>query len=149
MGNVTSTSVEGLVECQPSYLAVAAYNGAGESELSGHIEPWPRPVLLSATPGAVEQGSSVEWIVSGLNFREGDAIGFSHPGITVTGISVEGCQMLRINATIAEDASPGAEAKEFPELEPVGLEVTSVHDHRKIDVEVSELHPDRTRSDNQ
>jgi len=108
VGDQTSASVDGIPDCQMAFMAVTAYNEAGESEMSGHVESWPRPVLLSATPGLVEQGSSVEWTVTGLNFREGDAVGFSEPGISVTSVSVDACQMLRISATVSEAVTPGA-----------------------------------------
>lgn len=107
VGDQTATTVDGLTDCQMAYLAVKAYNEAGESPASAEVATWPRALLLAATPPVVEQGSSVEWTVTGLNFRSGDAVGFSNPGIAVTGISVDACQSMRVSATISAQAALG------------------------------------------
>ncbi len=101
------------------YLSATAYNAAGESGFSTEVASWPRAVIASADPSQIEQGASHSVVVTGVNFREGDAIGFSHPGIQVDGFTVNSCNQITVNITVAGSASPGTSV--FQVTHPSGV----------------------------
>jgi len=108
VGNTTSTPVNGLDDCAPSYFAVTAYNQGGESIHSEEVSSWPRAVLTAASPTVVERGTAVAVVVTGTNFRDGDAIAFSNPGLQLTGLTIDACQQMTLSVTVASDAPLGA-----------------------------------------
>ena len=54
VGNVTSAAIDGLGDCTVWYLAVKAYDAAGNlsASYSNEISGWPRPALSAVAPAA-------------------------------------------------------------------------------------------------
>ena len=72
VGGATAFDVENLVDCTTYYLAVKAYNQAGESiSFSNEVSGWPRPEVDSYQPGAFTQGSRITVDLLGANFDAG------------------------------------------------------------------------------
>ena len=81
--NVTSTSISTLSDCTPWFLAVKAYNYAGESAaFSQEVTSWPRPSVTSATPNDALQGEQVVVTVAGNNFQPGSGMGAKPDALT-------------------------------------------------------------------
>jgi hypothetical protein len=71
VGNVIETSIGGLADCTDHYLAVKAWNWAGESaSFSNEIRGWPRPVVQSQLVN-VMQGTQMTLDIRGVNFQPG------------------------------------------------------------------------------
>jgi hypothetical protein len=67
--NVTEATLHGFADCTPYYLAVKAYNGAGESaQFSNEISGWARPEISSYGPSMIDQGDQITLNISGVNF---------------------------------------------------------------------------------
>lgn len=114
VGNTTQATQDGLTDCTTWYFAVSAYNSAGESVASEGVATWPRAVVSSANPAVVDPGTQTTVVVSGTNFRDGDAVSLSNPAIQIDSLSVDGCGQLSLGITVGLNASPG----------PVQLSVT-------------------------
>jgi len=72
VGNYDRASLTGLADCTTWYVAIKAFNWAGESaEFSNEISGWPRPEVRHITPSTTEQCSQAVVTVSGANFRPG------------------------------------------------------------------------------
>jgi hypothetical protein len=77
VGNVTEVDLGGFSDCTTYFLAVKAYNAAGESDqYSNEITGWARPEIASMAPAAVAQGSQVTLNISGANFDSGSELRF-------------------------------------------------------------------------
>lgn len=109
VGNVTETTLN-LADCQTWYVAVKAYDTAGnESDAySNEVSGWPRPVVSVSNPNAAEAGSSLTLTVDGSNFQSGAAVLFSNSGITVNSVTVVSCTRLQVAISIASNAPAGA-----------------------------------------
>lgn len=97
----TSATVSGLQDCQTYYLAVKAYNAAGESPtFSNELSGWSRPEITSATPGVAMQGSQVTVTVNGTNFQSGAFVEIDNPRVTLTGVRTVSCTQMQFVATL-------------------------------------------------
>jgi hypothetical protein len=111
--NVTSTSISTLSDCTPWFLAVKAYNYAGESAaFSQEVTSWPRPSVTSATPNDALQGEQVVVTVAGNNFQPGSGVTIDNPNVHLTSVSMLSCTSAQFLATI-DPAGPGARAAEI------------------------------------
>jgi len=107
-GNTTSTTIPGLADCTTWYFAVTAYNTAGESGYSAEVSSFPRALLSTAAPSTVEQDTQTSITVSGLNFRSGDTVALSNPGVQIDSVSVSSCNVMILTVTADADAPVGA-----------------------------------------
>lgn len=97
----TSATVTGLQDCTNYYLAVKAFNAAGESAtFSNELSGWARPEITSATPGAAMQGSQVTVTVNGTNFQAGALVEIDNPRLTLTGVRTVTCTQMQFVATL-------------------------------------------------
>jgi len=72
VGDRDHASLTGLTDCTTWYVAVKAYNWAGEStQFSNEISGWPRPEVHRISPAAAEQCSQSVVSITGANFRPG------------------------------------------------------------------------------
>jgi hypothetical protein len=110
VGNVTAYTLTGLNDCTVYYLAVKAYDAAGNLSVgySNEISGMARPTVTSGNPIAASQGSSLNLSLTGTNFRSGATVLFSGPGITVNSVAVGSCTSLTANISIASSATTGA-----------------------------------------
>ncbi|HZN56264.1 MAG TPA: fibronectin type III domain-containing protein [Candidatus Polarisedimenticolaceae bacterium] len=115
-GSVTSTSTSamltGLQDCTTYFVAVKAYNSAGESpNFSTEMSGWARPTVNSATPNSAMQGDQVVIDINGTNFQPGAVVDFQNPQIVPSSVSVLSCTHLQLLATIEPRAKRVRPAK--------------------------------------
>src|SRR5262245_52398112 len=102
----TSTRITGLQDCRTYYVAVKAFNAAGESaNYSNELSGWSRPSVVSATPSTAVQGDQVVMDVQGTNFQSGATVEMNNPQITVTSVAVLSCNQIQLLATIEPTAA--------------------------------------------
>jgi hypothetical protein len=105
VGNVLSTTVNGLTDCTTWFLAVKGYNGAGVSpEFSNEVTGYPRP-SLSATPLAAMQGAQITMDITGANFDSGATVEIDNPNILIQSAHAISCTRIQFLATIDPTAS--------------------------------------------
>jgi hypothetical protein len=109
VGNVTATTLD-LADCQTWYIAVKAYDAAGNESLeySNEISGWARPRVAAVTPSAAEAGRTLDLTLDGANYQAGAIAEFANAGIVVNAVTVLSCNQLRVNVTIASGAAAGA-----------------------------------------
>jgi len=107
VGNTTTSTVNNLTDCMMWYFATSAYNTAGESGLSAEVSSWPRPAAVSASPDELAMGAQANIVIAGTNFRDGDTISFSKPGIVLESISIDSCFALTLNVSVTSEAPIG------------------------------------------
>jgi hypothetical protein len=123
VANATSVTLDGFADCTTYYLAVKAYNGAGESALfSNEISGWARPEISSYGPSMVGQGDQATLNITGANFGSGaellydesvipaDIVG--NPLIRFDNVSVLSCTQMQAMVTV-EPTSRGVRAMEL------------------------------------
>lgn len=99
--STTATTLSGLQNCQTWYVAVKAFNSAGESaDFSNELAGWPRPEVTSATPGAAIQGQQLTVTVNGTNFQPGATVEIDNSRVVVAGISTLSCGQVQFVATV-------------------------------------------------
>ncbi len=110
VGNVTSYTLTGLADCTMWFAAVKAYDTEGlESvDYSVEVSGWARPVVTAATPNVIQQGADYALTVNGTNFQSGATVEFVEPGITVNSVTVNSCNDLTANISVALSATLGA-----------------------------------------
>lgn len=102
----SSTTITGLADCRSYFVAVKAFNGAGESpDFSNELSGWSRPTVASATPATAMQGDLLVMDVQGSNFESGASIDLGNPRIMVTSLSVLSCTHIQLLATIEPTAA--------------------------------------------
>jgi hypothetical protein len=68
----TSATITGLPDCATHFVAVKAFNGAGESnQFSNEVSGWPRPAITNAAAVRVMQGQQTVLDIYGSNFQSG------------------------------------------------------------------------------
>jgi hypothetical protein len=109
-GNATQATISGLADCATWYLAVKAYDAAGNLSVtySNEVSGWPRPAVSAVTPGTAEKGRRLTLTVDGSNFKSGAAVTFSTAGLTVHAITVQSCNRLTADVTIGSTAATGS-----------------------------------------
>jgi len=110
VGNVTSTTLTGLTDCTTWYVAVKAYDTAGNlsQTYSNQVSGWPRPTISSSNPSTVEQGATLSLTLTGSNFQSGATVQFSNPGVTVNSVTVNSCTQLTVAVAVGAAAAAGA-----------------------------------------
>ncbi len=109
VGNVTEATLD-LADCQTWYVAVKAYDAAGNESLeySNEVSGWARPRVAAVTPPAAEAGRPLDLTRDGAHFQAGAIVEFANAGIAVNAVTVLSCNQLRVNVTIASGAAAGA-----------------------------------------
>ena len=81
-----SATITALQDCKTYFVAVKAFNGAGESpNFSNELSGWSRPVVNSVTPTSAMQGDQIVVDVFGANFMNGAGIAVNpDPGLCST-----------------------------------------------------------------
>jgi hypothetical protein len=110
VGNVLTATISGLTDCTTSYLAVKAYDTAGNlsASYSNEISGWPRPTVTSVAPSVAEQGRTLSVAIAGTNFMSGATVQTGNTGITVNSVTVNSCNQLTASVTVGGSASAGA-----------------------------------------
>ena len=110
VGNVISTTVNGLAECTTWYLAVKAYDAAGNesTNFSGELQGIPRPQIQQVTPSSAEAGTRLNLTVQGFNYEAGASADFLDPSITVHSATVNACETMTLDVTVGASAAAGA-----------------------------------------
>jgi hypothetical protein len=117
VGLSTSTTLTGLIDCTTYYIAVKAVDSVGgeSADLSNVVSGWARPVVDSASPVDVQQGSGAQITISGTNFQSGAVVNLSNASVAVNGVTVNSCSQLVVDISV----DPGAP------LGPVDVEVVN------------------------
>jgi hypothetical protein len=115
VGSATSATVSGLGDCQSWYLAVKAYNNAGESPgFSNEITGWPAPRVDSTSPSSRKQGDQFTLDINGANFRSGATVQADNPNVFLGSPSIQ-CNQISVATTI-EPTAAGVRAAEVGPL---------------------------------
>jgi hypothetical protein len=102
----TSATITGLQDCMTYFVAVKAFNGAGESpNFSNELSGWSRPVVSSTTPATAMQGDQVVIDVTGANFQSGATIDLGNPHVFLTSTTVLSCNHMQLIATVDPTAA--------------------------------------------
>lgn len=109
-GNYVTTTTNSasvtVPDCQTYYLAVKAYNAAGESPaFSNEISGWARPSVTSLTPAAALQGDQVVVDVFGNSFQQGATVEVANPNVLITSTATLSCTHVQLLATIEPTAA--------------------------------------------
>jgi hypothetical protein len=109
VGLTTQATLSGLNDCTTYYIAVKAVTGDGtESEsYSNVVSGWARPELLSTAPATLEQGSQGQIVLDGHNFQAGATLMLSNADITVTALTLNSCNQLVADVSVALSAATG------------------------------------------
>lgn len=110
VGLTPEVVLSGLSSCTDYYVAVKGLTGDGTEslEFSNEISGWARPIVTAASPQSLQQATTQDVTISGANFRSGLALTSSIPGVTVNGVSVQGCNQLTVNLSVGSEATLGA-----------------------------------------
>jgi len=101
----TTATIVGLQDCATYYVAVKAFNGAGESpNFSNELSGWSRPGVSSATPSSATQGDQIVMDVMGTNFQSGAVVDLGNPHVILTSVSVLSCNHIQLLATVEPTA---------------------------------------------
>jgi hypothetical protein len=148
VGNQTEATIQNLTDCTTWYLAVKAYNQAGESAgFSNEISGWPRPHLHSVNPVSAEQGSQFVLSIAGANFKAGARLLLeggspltninNEPLVMVESFGVDSCNQMHALVTV-EPTARGFRAAEVG-IHPIGFQIwnpTMVYGARTMDLEI-------------
>ncbi len=109
VGLTPQAVLSGLSSCTDYYVSVKAVaSDDTESALfSNEVSGWPRPIVSTSTPQSLQQGTTQDVTINGANFRAGVVVTTSNPGVTVNGISIQGCNQLTANLSVASAAALG------------------------------------------
>jgi hypothetical protein len=100
-----SATVSGLQDCAAYFVAVKAYNGAGESpQFSNELTGWSRPVVTSATPATAVQGDQIVMDIVGSNFQSGALVDLGNPHVVLSSVTVLSCTHVQLLATVEPTA---------------------------------------------
>jgi hypothetical protein len=74
-------TVAGLADCTTWYLAVKAYDSAGDlsAAFSNEVSGWPAPRIDSLSTASTKQGTQATMEIRGANFRSGSSVRFVPP----------------------------------------------------------------------
>ena len=101
-----SATISGLQDCKAYYIAVKAFNGAGESpSFSNELSGWARPSITSATPSSARQGDQINITITGANFQSGAVVDLGNPNVFLTSTYVDpSCREITVVATVEPTA---------------------------------------------
>ena len=137
VGRVTQATVPGLQDCTTYYLAVKAFNSAGESEaFSDEVSGWSRPTI-DAAASSIRQGSQIELEIRGSNFMSGVRVEEDNPGVVVDWvlISPSSCNTLTIGLTV-EPLAEGVRAAEIGNIKLTVINPDQVFGEREGALEI-------------
>ena len=101
-----STKISGLLDCRSYFVAVKAFNAAGDSpDFSNELSGWSRPSIASATPSTAMQGDQIVMDIQGSNFDGGASVDLGNPRIMVSSLAVLSCSHIQLMATIEPTAA--------------------------------------------
>ncbi|HEX6852795.1 MAG TPA: Ig-like domain-containing protein [Candidatus Polarisedimenticolaceae bacterium] len=108
VGNVTQTTLN-IADCQMWYVAVKAYDTAGNesASYSNEVSGWARPTVTGISPNAAEQGRTLSVTLTGTNFRAGSTVVFANAGVVVNSVQVNSCSQIVANVTVQPTAAVG------------------------------------------
>jgi len=102
VGPVTETTLSGLDDCKAYYVAVKAYNSAGESAgFSNEVSGWSRPTVAAASPSSEMQGASGTVQITGTNFKSGATVQIDNPNVALTSTTIVNCQRIDLGVAVA------------------------------------------------
>jgi hypothetical protein len=100
-----SGTITGLNDCQTYYVAVKAFNAAGESpRFSNELMGWSHPSVTSTTPSSAMQGDQLVMDIFGSNFQDGAIVELRNPHVNLNSVSVLSCTHIQLLATIEPTA---------------------------------------------
>jgi hypothetical protein len=106
----TSVKLTGLQDCTGYFVAVKAFNAAGESSgFSNELSGWPHPTVSSVTPTTAMQGDQIVMDIMGANFQNSPMVDVGNPDVVLTSVSVLSCNHIQLLATV-EPTSKGVRA---------------------------------------
>ncbi len=110
VGNLTQATIPSLTDCTNWYVAVKAYDSAGNlsTAYSNEISGWARPVVSTTSPTSAERGRTLNLTLTGSNFRSGATVKFANTGITVNSVTVSSCSQIVVGVTVGVTAALGA-----------------------------------------
>ena len=110
VGSSAQTVLSGLSSCTDYYVSVKALapDGTESAQFSNEISGWARPLVSSSTPPTLQRGTTLDVAIAGANYRAGVVVTPSNPGVTVNSVSVQGCNQLTANLSVAPNAALGA-----------------------------------------
>lgn len=112
-----TATITGLQDCQTYYVAVKAFNSAGESpQFSNELSGWSRPVVSSVTPSTAMQGDQIVMDITGSNYQAGAIVTLNNPNVILTSLSVLSCTHVQLLANVAP-TGPGVRAAEVGKLD--------------------------------
>ena len=100
----------GLPTAANSFIAITAFNAAGESGFSREVQGWPRAEIVLASSNCAAgdpDGAICVMSVTGFNFHPSMLVTIPYPGVTMTGKTISDPQNMTVNFTIAGDAQGG------------------------------------------
>jgi hypothetical protein len=101
----TSATVSGLQDCAAYFVAIKAYNAAGESpEFSNEVTGWSRPIVSSVTPATATQGDQIVMDIMGSNFQSGASVDLGNPHVGLSSVTVLSCTHVQLLATVEPTA---------------------------------------------
>jgi len=102
----TSATISGLQDCTQYFVAVKAYNAAGESaQFSNELSGWSRPSVVTVTPGNAMQGDQIVMDITGTNFQSGAVADLVNPNVILTSITVLSCTHMQLIASVEPTAA--------------------------------------------
>jgi hypothetical protein len=97
----TSTTIQGLQDCVSYFVAVKAFNAAGDSpNYSNELSGWSHPSITSATPSTAMQGDQIVMDLVGANFLPGAAVELGNPNVNLTSVRTLSCNQIQLIATV-------------------------------------------------
>jgi len=101
----TSITITGLQDCSSYFVALKAYNAAGESpNFSNEVSGWSRPGVTAASPASAMQGDQIVMDVTGSNFQSGAVVDLGNPNVVLTSVTVLSCTHIQLLAAIEPTA---------------------------------------------
>jgi len=117
-----SAVITGLQDCKNYFVAVKAFNSAGESpNFSNEVSGWSRPVVSSVTPAAATQGEQIVMDITGSNFQNGATVDLGDPHVNLSSVTVLSCTHVQLLATV----EPTAHAVRPAQVGKVGVTVSN------------------------
>ncbi len=97
----TSTTIQGLQDCVSYFVAVKAFNAAGDSpNYSNELSGWSHPSITSATPSTAMQGDQIVMDLVGANFLPGAVVELGNPHVNLTSVRTISCNQIQLLATV-------------------------------------------------
>jgi len=97
-------TIDGLQDCKTYFVAVKAFNAAGESpNFSNELSGWSRPGVTAATPPNAMQGDQIVMDITGAKLRDRRRRRARNPQGVLTAVSVVSCNHIQLIATRRAD----------------------------------------------